>query len=160
MALVDSIFYGLAAETVAVRQAISRSSSPATVDARLKYIMDAPDEPNPRAQATTPDPTLLGLENLMIREFFSLPFVYQPLDGRSTIRLLVLHLGSPCEPLRGTIQHATVTAGRIYEAISYTWGGDSKPCSARWPGVEGFNRFPLPAMVFESLDHSGSCSST
>ena len=92
MALVDSIFYGLAAETVAVRQAISRSSSPATVDARLKYIMDAPDEPNPRAQATTPDPTLLGLENLMIREFFSLPFVYQPLDGRSTIRLLVLHL--------------------------------------------------------------------
>jgi hypothetical protein len=72
---------------------------------------------------------LLDPENLMMREVSSSPFVYRPLDGPSAIRLLVLHPpGSPCESLRGTIQNTTISE-RSYEAISYTWGDDSKPCS-------------------------------
>jgi hypothetical protein len=87
----------------------------------LRYIMDAPDGQNPRAKDTTPDPILLELENLMMREFFSSPFVYRPLDGPSAIRLLILHPRNPCEPLRGTIQHS-IFVGTSYEAISYTCG--------------------------------------
>ena len=124
----DSVFYGLAAGMAEVCQAISRSKSPTTAGAILRNILNIQDEQSPRTEEKTPDPILLELENLMIREFFSSPFVYQPLDEPRAIRILVLHPGSPWEPLRGTIQH-TVAPGKSYEAISYTWESHSKPCS-------------------------------
>jgi hypothetical protein len=132
----DSAFYGLAAEMAEICQAISRCSTPATADAILKHTMNLPHEQDPQVEDTAPDPILLELENIMIQEFFSLPFVYQPLDEPRAFRILVLHPGSPCEPLRGTIQHTTVTAGTSYEAISYAWGDGSKPCSILLDGCQ------------------------
>ncbi|TVY16338.1 Heterokaryon incompatibility protein 6, OR allele [Lachnellula arida] len=123
----DAVFYELAAEITRVYEAFSRTLSPATADALLRHIMDAPDQQNLRVEDTVSDPILLELENLLIQEFFSSPFVYRPLDGQGAIRLLTLFPGSPCEPLRGTLQHTNIPE-KGFEAISYTWGGDSKPC--------------------------------
>ncbi|TVY43817.1 Heterokaryon incompatibility protein 6,OR allele [Lachnellula subtilissima] len=123
----DAVFYELAAEITGVCEALSRTSSPATADALLRHIIEAPDQQNLTVEDTITDPTFLELENLMIKEFFSSPFVYRPLDGRGAIRLLTLYPGSPCEPLRGTLQHTNIPE-KGFEAISYTWGGDSKPC--------------------------------
>ncbi|TVY93022.1 Heterokaryon incompatibility protein 6,OR allele [Lachnellula willkommii] len=123
----DAVFYELAAEITRVYEAFSRTLSPATADALLRHIMDAPDQQKLRIEDTVSDPILLELENLLIQEFFSSPFVYRPLDGQGAIRLLTLFPGSPCEPLRGTLQHINIPE-KGFEAISYTWGGDSKPC--------------------------------
>lgn len=143
----DSAFYGLAAEMATVCQAISQSSTPAIADGLLKAIWEVPGEQNRTVDCTTPNPALLELENLMIRELFSLPFVYRPLDEPTAIRILVLHPGNPCEPLRGTIHHTIVTSGRSYEAVSYTWGDSSTPRSILLHGCQ----MPLTESLFNAL---------
>ena len=145
--LEDSKFYGFAANIAETCQALSKSSSPATVEALIKLVTNPPYERNPRTEHIPPDPILLELESIMRREFFSSSFVYQPLDGQNSIRILVLHPGSRCDPLRGTVEHIDVTAGRRYEAISYTWGDDSMPCSII---IDGF-RMSLTQSLYNAL---------
>ncbi|KAE9369753.1 HET-domain-containing protein [Stipitochalara longipes BDJ] len=153
MALIeDSAFYGFAASIAEICRAISQSSSPATADALLKYIWDSPDSPGEQkygAEYTALDPMLLELEILMIQEFFSVPYVYRPLDGPNAIRILILHGGSPSEPLRGTLEHTVVKTGKGYQAISYTWGDSSMPCSIHLDGC----RMPLTQSLFNALVH-------
>jgi Heterokaryon incompatibility protein (HET) len=143
----DSVFYGVAAEMAEVCQAVYRSTSPAVVDAMLKYIKDVPRGQNSRAEDTAMDPILLELEHLMIREFFCSPYVYQPLDAPNAFRLLILYPGRPCEPLGGTIQYSIIDGGRSYEAISYTWGDNFKPCSILLDG----RQMPLTQSLFNAL---------
>jgi hypothetical protein len=97
------------------------------------------------------------LEDPAIDESNAPPFEFQPLDGPRAIRILVLHPGSPLEPLRATLQHEVVCekgalpntyyVPKKYEAISYTWGSGSKPCSMLLNGC----RMPLAQPLFNAL---------
>jgi len=124
----DPEFYRFAASLARINQAISQSSSPAAASALLEHMWDSPGEQNGRIEYPEPYSALLELEKLMIREFAQ-PFVYRPLSGSNAIRILILHGGSPGEPLRGKIEHTTIKTGAGYQSISYTWGSGSTPCS-------------------------------
>jgi len=58
-----------------------------------------------------------------------IPYVYKPLVGNNTIRLLCLQPGGQDEVLRGSIQHVLLNKNKGYEAVSYVWGPSERPSS-------------------------------
>jgi hypothetical protein len=100
----------------------------------------------PELSTSSTDGISPELGELTIDENSLPPFEYKPLDDAKAIRVLILHPGKPSEPLRGTIRHQLFS--RVsYEAISYTWGGDSTP---RFMILDG-KRMPLTQSLYDAL---------
>lgn len=59
------------------------------------------------------------------------PYIYQPVQPDSEIRLFQLRPGEADEPVRGELLNININARHEYEVVSYTWAdedGDSTRC--------------------------------
>jgi hypothetical protein len=63
---------------------------------------------------------------LQLRRLAIGTYKYQKLPGRNSIRVLHLLPGKHDQALQGSLANAPLDAPGAYEAISYTWGSDSK----------------------------------
>jgi hypothetical protein len=74
-------------------------------------------------------------------------YSYKPLPGSRVIRLLDLEPGNKNDPLGGSLVHAPIGSGPNYEALSYTWGSQDRPCYIDL--VEG--RIPISRSLHSAL---------
>jgi len=151
LAKCEGLFYGIAAEIAQVWRRIFETVSRGEYEAILQTMRSVSGIPNAQTLPTEViedlNPILAELESSMIQEFFNSPFVYKSLDGPKDICVLILHAGTPSEPLRATIRHDPITRAS-YEAISYTWGDDSRPCSILVDGcLISITRYLFNALV-------------
>ena len=127
----DSVFYGLAQNLAQIAEAFGPGGT--QVMSKLSDV------------ATRPywDPDLIQQSGLIEEACTSKAspgtFLYRPLQGELAFRILVVLPGEPSQPLSGMIEHDIVREegtvpgfyhrDKNYDAISYTWNSDSKPCS-------------------------------
>lgn len=147
----ESLFWPLAANlaeiyTAALAQGMVSAAQFAAImqmeRSKAKAYSALPDSNTAHAR----DPILIELEMLMKETFFLSSFRYQPLEEPDYIRVLILEPGGPSDPLRGTNRHQKYS--RVcYEAVSYTWGDDSTPCSIMLDGC----RMSLTRSLFNAL---------
>src|SRR5271163_1638386 len=90
------------------------------------------------------------LETLMKHEFFNhtafakhrneeqslgsaQSYSYKPLAMEGAIRLFCLMPGTGNDKLKGSIQHILLNKHQGYEALSYAWGSQDRPCYITLP---------------------------
>jgi hypothetical protein len=76
---------------------------------------------------------------------------YETLVQKDEIRLLVLHPGEPQDQIMFHLEHVTLrTNDRMYEALSYVWGGDT--ATQNIAAVEG-HQIPVTGNLLSALQH-------
>ena len=76
-------------------------------------------------------------------------FVYRPLQNTNAFRLLILHLGSPGQPIRCSLEHDSELDPAPYEALSYVWGD----VSVRVPIFLENKILFVTSNLFSALEH-------